>query len=278
MNIDPRHHEEYDSRQVEAAYRVLIDIGQVLGSFRDCLVVVGVWVPDLLILEPEGPHIGSIDVDLALDADKLKDGRYQELLKLLLDTRRYRPGTKSFQLVTDVDLPDGGPPLLVEVEFLAPKGVKRRRGQPKLLENFRVLEADGCAVAFHSPQEIELTGKTPRGAMNTVQLRIASIPDFVVMKAHALAGRDKPKDAYDICYCLANFPLGLETLAEGWKGRRQEKDVVSAIEILYQKFGSVDAFGPAQVVEFLAPANREAGEIEARRAFELVQAFLKLLG
>ena len=47
MNIDPRHHEEYDSRQVEAAHRVLIDIGQVLGSFRDCLVVVGGWVPDL---------------------------------------------------------------------------------------------------------------------------------------------------------------------------------------------------------------------------------------
>lgn len=41
MNIDPRHHEEYDSRQLEAAHRVLIDIGQVLGSSRDCLVVVG---------------------------------------------------------------------------------------------------------------------------------------------------------------------------------------------------------------------------------------------
>jgi hypothetical protein len=77
---------------------------------------------------------------------------------------------------------------------------------------------------------------------------------------------------------LANFPLGFETLAEAWKGRRQEKDVARAIKILDQKFGSVNAFGPAQVVEFLAPANREAGEIEARRAFELVQAFLNLLG
>ena len=110
-----------------------------------------------------------------------------------------------------------------EAMVLAPKGVKPRSGQPKLLENFRVLEADGCAVAFHAPQEIELTGKTPRGTMNTVQLRIASIPDFLVMKAHVLGGRDKPKDAYDICYCLANFPLGLETLAEGWKGRTGER-------------------------------------------------------
>lgn len=34
-------------------------------------------------------------MDLALDADKLKDGRYPELLKLLLDAQRYRSGTKS---------------------------------------------------------------------------------------------------------------------------------------------------------------------------------------
>ena len=43
MNIDPRHHEEYDSRQVEVAHRVLINIGPVLGPFRDCLVLVGGW-------------------------------------------------------------------------------------------------------------------------------------------------------------------------------------------------------------------------------------------
>jgi hypothetical protein len=29
------------------------------------------------------------------------------------------------------------------------------------------------------------------------------------MKAPALAGRDKPKDTYDICYCLERFPGGV---------------------------------------------------------------------
>jgi len=81
MNDEPRHHAEYESRQ-EAARRVLVDIGQVLASFRDCLVVVGGWVPDLLISEAEEPQVGSMDVDLALDAEKLNDGRYAELLKL----------------------------------------------------------------------------------------------------------------------------------------------------------------------------------------------------
>ena len=71
----------------------------------------------------EEPHVGSIDVDLALDTEKLNEGRYAELLRLLLDTRRYRPGAKSFQLLTDVDLQDGIQPIQVEVEFLASKEV-----------------------------------------------------------------------------------------------------------------------------------------------------------
>jgi predicted nucleotidyltransferase len=239
-------------------------------------VVVGGWVPDLLISQAEEAHVGSIDVDLALDADKLNDGRYAELLNLLLNTRRYRPGTKPFQLVTDVDLQDGNKPIQVEVEFLAPKEVKLEKNNPKILEGFRVLQADGCGTAFNAPVDIVFAGRTIRGAMNTVRLRIASLPDFLVMKAHALGGRDKPKDAYDICYCLTNYPGGLDVLAAVWKGRSKEKDVERALEIVREKFATVNSFGPGQVVEFLDSSERETQEMQARRAFELVQKFLSL--
>jgi predicted nucleotidyltransferase len=276
MNDEPRHQSEYHSRQVDAARRVLVDLGQVLAAFHDCLVVVGGCVPDLLISQAEEAHVGSIDVDLALDADKLNDGRYAELLNLLLNTRRYRPGTKPFQLVTDVDLQDGNKPIQVEVEFLAPKEVKLEKNNPKILEGFRVLQADGCGTAFNAPVDIVFAGRTIRGAMNTVRLRIASLPDFLVMKAHALGGRDKPKDAYDICYCLTNYPGGLDVLAAVWKGRSKEKDVERALEIVREKFATVNSFGPGQVVEFLDSSERETQEMQARRAFELVQKFLSL--
>src|SRR5437667_12902769 len=103
MNDSPRHQGEYGSRQVEAARRVLVDLGQVLAAFEDCLVVVGGWVPDLLLEHADEPHIGSIDVDLVLDAAKLGEGRYADMLKLLLDTGRYKTGAKPFQLVGQVD-------------------------------------------------------------------------------------------------------------------------------------------------------------------------------
>jgi len=54
---------------------------------------------------------------LALDAGKLGGGRYAEFLKLLLDTRRYEKGENDFQLMVDVNLEDGGPPVRVHVEL-----------------------------------------------------------------------------------------------------------------------------------------------------------------
>lgn len=276
MKPGPRHQEDYSPRQVDAARRVLMDLGQVLASFADCFVVIGGWIPDLL-LDEEEPHIGSIDVDLALDVAKLSGNRYAELLQSLLDTRRYRQGAKDFQLLVDVDLQDGERPVQVEVEFLAPKGARMKKHKPKLLEGFRVLETEACGTAFHAPQSLSLQGKTVRGAENTVRLQVASLPDFLVMKAHAIAGRDKPKDSYDFCYGLDHFPGGLKALAADWKMRLGEKDVTKAVAVLREKFVGVQAFGPQQLVEFHDSPDPETRSGQARRAYELVQALLNLL-
>lgn len=274
MPDEPRHEKDYEPRQVAAAKRVIVDVMQVLASFQDCLVLVGGWVPDLLIGDCDEPHVGSIDVDLALDAGKLDEGRYAEMLKLLLATKRYRQGEKGFQFVTEVDLKDGGKPVIVEIEFLAPKEIRTRKNKPKLLDGFRVLKADGCASAFHSPLTWKLKGAMVSGAANTVSLQVASVPDFLVMKAFALNGRDKPKDAYDICYCLDHYAGGISELAKVWRLRRSDEEVSKAIEYLGLKFETVESYGPMQVVEFHNEIDPETREEQARRAYELVRQFL----
>jgi hypothetical protein len=274
---EPRQRDDYSARQIEAAHRVLVDLGQVLAAFEDCIVLIGGWVPDLLLKQADEAHVGSIDVDLALDARKLHDGRYADMLKLLLDTGRYKSGKKPFQLVVEVNLKDGARPVQVEVEFLAPKEVKLQKNRTKRLQGFRILQAAACGTAFRAPVEVEISGKMVRGAINKVRLRVASLPDFLVMKAHALAGRDKPKDSYDLCYCLEHFPDGMRVLAAAWKNRRKEKDVVRAIEILTEKFTTVNGFGPGQVVEFQGAPDTETRAMQARRAFEIVHQFLSYL-
>jgi len=58
---------------------------------------------------------------------------------------------------------------------------------------------------------------------------------------------------------------------------RSGKDVLRAIEIFREKFATVNGFGPRQVVEFLDLIEVEAQDMQARRAFELVQKLLSLL-
>jgi len=278
MSDEPRHEDDYEPRQVAAAKRVIVDVMQVLASYEDCLVLVGGWVPDLVIGDAGEAHVGSIDVDLALDAEKLNQGRYAEMLRLLLGSGRYRQGNQDFQFVTEVDLGDREPPVRVEVDFLAPRDVKTGKNKPQLIKDFRVLKADGCGAAFHSPLTMKLVGRMIGGAKNTVSLRVASVPDFLVMKAIALAKRDKPKDAYDICYCLDHYQGGIEELAKAWASQMREgTDVSKAFSALSEKFEAVDSYGPMQVVEFHNDPDQPSREERARRAFELVQKFISLI-
>jgi tRNA nucleotidyltransferase/poly(A) polymerase len=75
---------DYSAEAVRAAHSVLIELIRLLGEYRDHIVLVGGWVPDLLFGNPNSPHIGSIDVDLALDHRNLKDEGYRTIRRLLL--------------------------------------------------------------------------------------------------------------------------------------------------------------------------------------------------
>ena len=275
MTAEPRTQHDFGEREVEAAHRVLIDLGQVLGSyFRDSIVVVGGWVPDLLLPGAEERHVGSIDVDLALDADKLREGRYAEIVKSLLATGRYEKAEQQFKLQARVDLGDGGAAIVVDVDFLKALEKRRKRKGPRLAPDFRPLDADGCAAAFLHPERVKLVGHTISGVENRVHVLVASVADFLVMKSYALAGRDKPKDAYDICYCLDHAPDGIDALARAWRERHGDPLVAGAVEHLREKFASVTSYGPQQVAVFYDATTREERDVHARRAYELVVRFL----
>ena len=97
------------------------------------------------------------------------------------------------------------------------------------------------------------------------------------MKAHALAGRDKPKDVYDLCYCLDEYPDAIGVVAGNWRSRREDPLVAASIEILREKFKAVDHYGPQQLTIFHDSTDDAERAMHARRAFELVQKLLSLL-
>ena len=164
----------------------------------------------------------------------------------------------------------------VAADCLATKEAKLKKHTGKLLADLRVLQVEAASEACGSQVELMFSGHDVRGAKNTVTLRVASLTDFLVMKSHAIGGRDKPKGTYDLCCCLEQFPGGMEKLAADWKQRSKEKNIVGGIEILREKCASVDDFGPQQLVEFYATPDTDTQAMHTRRAYEPVQKFLSL--
>jgi len=74
---------DYHERGVRAAYSVLIELGQVLGSYRSKFVIVGGTVPSLLMPGARPSYVGSLDIDLTLAPEALTKGGYAEFIKSL---------------------------------------------------------------------------------------------------------------------------------------------------------------------------------------------------
>lgn len=99
---------DYSAEGVEAAKSVLIELVQLLGEFRDQMVVVGGWVPVLLLMDAREPHVGTLDIDLALDFRNIPEASYQTLLEALT-SRGYRQDPEQpFRFFRDVPSRDAG--------------------------------------------------------------------------------------------------------------------------------------------------------------------------
>ncbi|MCE2454156.1 MAG: hypothetical protein J4F48_15395, partial [Nitrospinae bacterium] len=81
--VGQRFADDYDDRSTAAVKSVLVEIGQILGSFQGKFVVIGGAVPWLLLGESDMSHVGTLDVDLSLDAEALGDGEYARLVESL---------------------------------------------------------------------------------------------------------------------------------------------------------------------------------------------------
>ena len=58
---------DYPDLATEAARMVMLELVRILGEYKDSMAIVGGWVPELLFANAQPKHIGSIDVDIALD-------------------------------------------------------------------------------------------------------------------------------------------------------------------------------------------------------------------
>ena len=266
---------DYTTDAVEAARSVLLELTRLLGEYQDGIVIVGGWVPQLLLSQAARQHIGSLDVDVALDYRTLREVGYKTILQLLL-ARGYRQGEQPFIFFRTVQL--GERTFDVEVDFLAGEYFGATRGhRTQKVQDMRPRKAHGCDLAVKLATEVTLSGTLPDGGKDTATLRVASIVPFLVMKAMAMAGRLMEKDAWDIYYCVRYYPGGINKLVDGFHPHLENGLVQEALTKIAEKFASPEHVGPKHVADFDDTADPEDRARLQRDAFERVNAFITRL-
>ncbi len=268
---------DYTAEAVEAAKSVLIELMHLLGEYRDDIVLIGGWVPELLLPQEPRRHIGSMDIDLALNHMKIGDG-YKRIEELLHGRGYYQEeGRQPYVFFRNV--PVGEQAVTVQVDLLSGEyegtGKKRRH---QVVQDLKARKVRGCDIAFDMAEEISIEGEIPGGGLDRVTIRVASIVPFFVMKGMALDERLKEKDAWDIYYCIQAYPGGIETLAEKFRPHLAHGLVREGLGKIAKHFADIRSIGPRFVAVFEEANDPEEIELLTRDAFERVNAFLERVG
>ena len=259
--------------EVSACRSVLIEVLTILAKDLDNLAVVGGWVPELAF--PDKGHIGSLDVDLALDARKLEPKAYESIKKKLVDAGYQQSPDMPNRFFRSVQ----GTSLQVKVDLITGEFPDIAAGGTHLqIQELAVWKARGIDLAFAFQQEVSVEGVLPGGGHNKVTAKMPMIAAYLCIKAITLSERMKKKDAYDICFCIDNYPGGYKALADEFRGKLENKLIAEGIAILRDKFARLDSIGPvwaAQTAEESASGTAFDLGMEQRRAYELVNALLR---
>lgn len=267
---------DYNQIAVNAAYSVLIEIVRVLGEYRDNIVLIGGWVPQILFQNKDDLHTGSIDIDLALDHRQITDEGYKGFHDLLME-RGYRQGKQPFIFHRTVKIE--GVEVSVQVDLLSGEyeGTGKSHRHQKIQE-IRTRKVRGCDLAFNNPIELTIEGNLPGGAKDSVVLKVASMVSFLIMKAIVLDDRLKEKDAYDIYYCLKQYSDRIDDLVAKFEPHLENSLIQEGLAKLAKNFETVDHTGPKFVAAFEEVTDEEDRTLIERDAFERVNYLLQKLG
>ena len=256
---------------------MLVELMTVLGEFRDHIVLTGGWIPYFLVEERGHEHVGSLDIDIALDFQEISDDSYQTILQALKD-QGYKQGEQPFIFYRTITASDGRN-VTVEVDLLAGEyGGTGRSHRTQPVQDVKARKARGCDLVFDHFRPLKVSANMPDGARNEVNIKIAGIIPFLVMKGMALWERYKEKDAYDIYFTLLHYPGGIDELVKTFRPFNSNKLVCEGLGKIRAKYISTEAPGPVWLINFEDVDEEEERERLKRDAYERVNAFLDALG
>jgi len=277
---------EYSPREIEACVIVMRDLFTYLKPYRNQIVLIGGWVPYFLLEKYASSgieydqHVGSLDVDIALNAFSIPKGAYKSILEILKE-REFHHRKDSH----GKDIPasflkkivfDDGEEIEVQIDFLVPEyggAPKRRRHQ--VIQDMLARKGRGTDIVFDQTEIIHLSGLISSGANIELDIKVANVTACFVMKGIALGERTSEKDAYDL-YMLARYykegPQSVLSELNKLGSHGLMKEVLRNIE---EHFKDVKSIGPVSVATFMGIADKEEYDRITRDAYELLQFIIR---
>ncbi len=255
----------------------MVDVISCIGKYRKDFVLVGGLVPKVLFLK-ESKHIGTYDVDFAVNSHHISDQEYATIADMLFRRGyRYRKDTDGhelkFSFERDVKL--GDKKHTVIVDLIGPEyGTKTKKGfREKVQKGVHVHKARGVDIVFDNAVEVDVTAILPDGIEHSEKVQVANGAAYLVLKLITFEARKSEKDAYDIYSCLKSYPGGMDALIQDFRPILQHGLVKEALSYLERFFADDLQIGPQRFARFM---SEDAMERRAH-ALELKQLAQQLL-
>lgn len=259
----------------------LLELMTALGSYRKGLVLVGGWVPYLLLREYQNKtvnfqHVGSVDIDIAVNPEIVDEKKYATMLELL-QKRGYRTkeGT-TFSFVKTVITNKGEEQ--IQIDFLGPEygGTKKGHRHQVVQDNFLLRKAHGADIVFDHALNLTLEGRLPSGGEGKTTIKVADVVGSLTMKGIVMGSRYKEKDAYDITSLILYYKNGPLSVADEIRPVIEHGLVKEALNAIRDRFRSQEAEGPTWFADF-QEAIGDVREQLKTQAYLQVQRFLLAL-
>jgi hypothetical protein len=277
---------EYSPREIEACVIVMRELFTYLKPYRNQIVLIGGWVPYFLLEKypPSGSeydrHVGSLDIDIALDAFSIPTDAYKTILEILEERRFYHRTDKLGKDVPASFLKkvvfEDGEEIEVQIDFLAPEyggAPKKRRHQ--VIQDMLARKGRGTDIVFDQTEVIRLSGPISSGAKIELDIRVANVTACFVMKGIALGERTSEKDAYDIYMLARYYKEGPESVLSELKKLANHGLMKEALRNTEEQFKDVKSMGPVSVATFMGITDKDEYERITRDAYELLQFIVR---
>ncbi len=271
----------FENDEAHVSQSVLLELMTILGRYRDALYLVGGWAPYYLLKQfqksdDDFQHVGSIDIDLAIDFTKISEKEYAGIVELL-EKRGYkgRKDRRGKDIPFSFERPLQG--LNLAIDFLAGEygGTDKTHRHQRVQDEFMARKARGADLLSEHHLLLQLDGYLPDGSHHCCDLRLGNLVSILSMKGITISERYKEKDAYDIYALIAHYKEGALSCFDEIAPFCKQGLVKEGMKSICEKFSSEKSVGPTWAAKFIEPDNPMAAKVKQTEIYLQVISFVE---